>query len=127
MSYENIDLSGFWRGSEKQIPESRKRLLRRGVELDYINTLTKPERLGLFSAGHTFVNAEREANGQAPYYPRSSASFPHCEMVLELTILFVDPSRLFAKIPGRREATSGRRVGRGYYKHRRQYACWYRY
>lgn len=127
MSYENIDLSGFWRGSEKQIPESRKRLLRRGVELDYINTLTKPERRGLFSAGHTFVNAEREANGQAPYYPRSSASFPRCEMVLELTILFVDPSRLFAKIPGRREATSGRRVGRGYYKHRRQYACWYRY
>ena len=75
MSYENIDLSGFWRGSEKQIPESRKRLLRRGVELDYINTLTKPERRALFSAGHAFVNAEREANGQAPYYPRSSASF----------------------------------------------------
>ena len=75
MSYENIDLSGFWRGSEKQIPESRKRLLRRGVELAYINTLTKPERRGLFSAGHAFVNAEREANGQAPIYPRSSASY----------------------------------------------------
>ncbi len=74
MSYENIDLSNFWRGSEKQIPESRRRLLRRGVELDYINTLTSSERRGLFLAGHAFVNAERGANGQAPLYPRSSAS-----------------------------------------------------
>lgn len=75
MSYENIDLSSFWRGFEKQIPESRKRLLRRGVKLDYINTLTKSERRGLFIAGNCFVNAEREAKGQAPIYPRSSASF----------------------------------------------------
>ncbi len=75
MSYENIDTSGFWRGSEKQIPESRKRLLRRGVETDYVYTLTKPERRGLFLAGHAFINAERETNGQAPIYPRSTASF----------------------------------------------------
>lgn len=77
MSYENIDVSGFWRGSEKQIPESRKRLLRCGVELDYIKTLTKPERRGLFSAGHAFINAEREAKGQASFYPRSMVSSAH--------------------------------------------------
>ncbi|KAL8997290.1 MAG: hypothetical protein Q9169_003382 [Polycauliona sp. 2 TL-2023] len=72
MSYEDIAFSNFWHGSEKQIPESRKRLLRCGVELEYIYKLTKPERRGLFLAGHAFVNAEREANGHAPTYPRSS-------------------------------------------------------
>ena len=71
MSYENVDLSSLWRDFDKEIPESRKRLLRRGIDLDYINTLTKPERRAMFLSGHAFVNAEREAKGQAPLYPRS--------------------------------------------------------
>jgi hypothetical protein len=63
MEYGHTDLSTFWRGASTQIPESRKALLRRGVDFKYISTLTKEERHSIFYAGHAFINAENASKG----------------------------------------------------------------
>ncbi|KUJ09024.1 uncharacterized protein LY89DRAFT_318256 [Mollisia scopiformis] len=71
MEYGHTDLSSFWRGASGQIPQSRKSLLRRVIDFDYLSTLTKEERHGLLYAGHAFINAENASKGVPPVYPNT--------------------------------------------------------
>lgn len=82
MSYDNLHLAGLWRGFETQIPESRKRLLRRGLDVAYLDQLTRPERRSMFYAAHALVNAERELNNQPLVYPREMVA--SCSLAPEL-------------------------------------------
>jgi hypothetical protein len=88
MEYGHIDLSSFWRGASTQIPESRKALLRRGVDFEYISTLTKEERHSIIYAGHAFINAENASKGLPLVYPNTVVrlNIPKIRFNLKLVI-----------------------------------------